>query len=304
MLEVRSLSVEFKTGVLVHRVVSDLSFTIAPGEIAGLVGESGSGKTMTALAILSLLKIRFPRAMVSGGIFYKGTNLVTAPEAVLRGLRGARISMIFQNPFTYFNPSIKIRDQFREALFGLPFSRVYELLEAVHLADNGRILQSYPHTLSGGQLQRLMIAMALLHHPELLIADEPTTALDASLKMEILNLLLELQQNFGLSMLIISHDLGAVSRICDRLVVLYRGILAEESAPDRLLAEPLHPYTQELLLKREPKKDSSAGDSLPSGCPYHPRCPSATAECASSVPPLFDAQGGRRVRCWLYKNRE
>ncbi|MBI1883366.1 MAG: ABC transporter ATP-binding protein [Chlamydiae bacterium] len=229
MINIKNLTLSFphpQKGFV--NVVENLSLEISKNKILGWVGESGSGKTMTALSIAGLLKLKFPSARMKGQILYEGEDLASADEKKLRLLRGKKISMIFQNPFTFFNPSIKIGHQFKEISRG-PSSPISEILKKVELYDPNRILKSYPYELSGGQLQRLAIAQAILHDPEIIIADEPTTALDASLKWGILTLLKKIKEEQGLTLVLISHDLASLPGICDEIALFDRGHLLKKT---------------------------------------------------------------------------
>lgn len=305
MIEVKNLTVEIPNKKT-HVPLKDLSICIPKNQIFGLMGESGSGKTMTALSIMSLLKRKIPHAKIKGCILYDNQDLLKTPEKNLQKIRGKKISMIFQNPFTFFNPSFQIQKQFDEISNALSSSRIQEVLKAVQLHDEHRILSSYPHQLSGGQLQRLMIAISILHHPEVLIADEPTTALDPTIKASILNLLKKLKENYGLTLFIISHDIPYVSKICDQMAVIYRGYLLETAPAKELLNEPLHPYTQELLniqnKNTSEMKNKSLKFNTEQGCPYTDRCPHAKSICANKLPPFYEYKNGHLVQCWLYEN--
>ena len=258
LLRIQGLSVEFATRDGMLPAVRDLSLQIGPGESLGLVGESGSGKSVTALAILRLLP---PQARISGEILFDDTPLLSLPEDHMRAFRGARIGMIFQEPMTALNPVMRVGDQVAEAVLAHGQSAVggressktaawgaaIEALKDVGLPDPEFRARDYPHQLSGGQRQRVMIAMAIVNRPPLLIADEPTTALDVTIQAQILELLAELRRRFGLSMLFISHDLGVVSQVADRVAVMYAGSLVEMGTVGDVFARPMHPYTRGLL---------------------------------------------------------
>lgn len=229
MIEIKNLYIEVPFAGSNKRLIDHVSLRIEPNSIFGLIGQSGSGKTTLALALTALLKRKIPHAHIRGEILYHEIDILRASPKQLRSLLGRKISVIFQNPFTYFNPSMTLESQFQEVLSPLPYSRIHEVLETVHLKDAGRMLKSYPHELSGGQLQRLMIALAILHSPEFLIADEPTTALDPHLRQEILNLMKELQTHHRLTLLIISHDVTSILPMCDRMAILEAGRLREIS---------------------------------------------------------------------------
>ena len=248
MLEVEGLSVALPPGADRPFAVEDVSFGVQPGEILCIVGESGSGKSVSAGAIMGLLpKALRPKA---GRIMFEGRDLLTAGAAELRGLRGARLGMIFQEPMTALNPLMRVGDQVAEVMqvHGRPVGRrVTELLEAVHLPDPARVLRSYPHRLSGGQRQRVMIAMALALEPAILIADEPTTALDVTTQMQILRLIREVQERRGTGVLFITHDFGVVAEIADRVAVMQRGRIVEQGPAAQVLNAPEHPYTRALI---------------------------------------------------------
>ncbi len=248
LLEVDHLNIAFGT----RTVITDLSFSIAPGETLGLVGESGSGKSATSLALLRLLP---PNARVTGAITFAGQRLDTLPEAGIRRLRGSAFAMIFQEPMTALNPVLRVGDQIAEALRAHAprlsrtevRRRVLAAMDEVALPDPETRLRDYPHQFSGGQRQRILIAMALVHRPRLVIADEPTTALDVTVQAQILTLLSDLRRSHGLSMLFISHDLAVVSQIADRVAVLQHGCLIEQAATAELFRAPQNPYTRQLL---------------------------------------------------------
>ena len=295
----------------------DLSFSIASGEVLGLVGESGSGKSITSLAIMRLLP---PQACVSGEVFFAenaaSLNLVELPDDSMRQLRGSRLAMIFQEPMTALNPVMRVGDQIAEAVLAhQPISsrearqRAVDAMTDVAIPDAARRARDYPHQLSGGMRQRVMIAMAIVNRPQLLIADEPTTALDVTIQAQILDLLGELRAKFGLAMLFISHDLAVVSQVADRVAVMYSGNLVELGAKRHIFQEPAHPYTQGLLhavpdLKTDrgqPLKTIEgtvpALHAMPRGCAFEPRCEFRVPECARSLPPLLEVAAGHWARC-------
>src|SRR5690606_4393504 len=253
LIEVRDLAVEFVSGNQVQRVIEGVSFDIRKGETLALVGESGSGKSVTAHSILRLLPYPLARHP-AGSIHYGGQDLLQLPQDKLRSLRGNRIAMVFQEPMTSLNPLHSIGKQIGEVLAwhkGLTGdaarARIIELLELVGIPEPAKRLKAYPHELSGGQRQRVMIAMALANEPELLIADEPTTALDVTVQLKILDLLKDLQARLGMAMLLITHDLNLVRRIAHRVCVMKRGRIVEQASCDELFRAPQHPYTRELL---------------------------------------------------------
>lgn len=306
MIKVEGLKIDFFDASGERKPgVSDISFTIPEKQIIGLIGESGSGKTITALAILGLLKERAPQARISGKILWNSLgstlDLSKFSHSDYQKIRGRDICIILQNPFTFFNPSLRIRRQFKEVLDSLSPSRVSEILKEVQLHDEERILESYAHELSGGQLQRLMIAIALLHHPKFLIADEPTTALDPTLKWEILNLLQKLKEQHGLTLLIISHDVASVGQICDSLMVMVGGVIVEEGPAEIILKSPMHPYTQALMGHEEGSLEERQSQTIQNqGCPYVFQCPSTKSICSEKMPPFFSSGTHHRTRCWLY----
>lgn len=298
--------------------VRDLSFAIAPGEVLGLVGESGSGKSVTSLAIMGLLP---PTATVQGEISFTNgagdtTDLLRLPADSLRGLRGSRIAMIFQEPMTALNPVMRVGDQIAEAALAHhdmskseARNRSVEALRDVAIPDPEQRARSYPHQLSGGMRQRIMIAMAIVNRPQLLIADEPTTALDVTIQAQILELLNELRHKFGLAMLFISHDLAVVSHVADRVAVMYAGSLVELASKQDIFTSPAHPYTRGLLravptlgTERTQPLATIEGTvppitALPPGCMFEPRCPHRVAACAAQEPPLAEIGPGHWARC-------
>jgi len=315
LLQVRGLAVRFGSDAQPLDAVDDASFDIHRGETVCLVGESGSGKTVTALSLLRLDEHRRSR-ILRGEILFDGQSLIGLPEAQLRQLRGGRIGMVFQEPMTAFDPVFSIAEQIVETIrrhetIGrkAAWERGVQLLERVHMPDARLRMSQIPQQLSGGMRQRAMIAMALACGPELLIADEPTTALDVTIQAQILALLKELQQRDGLAILLITHDLGVAAEIADRVVVMYAGRVAEAAPAALLFNQPAHPYTRGLLASAVPG-DSVRGsrlaaiagsiprlDDLPGGCRFHPRCPQADARCAQQAPALLD-DGQRSVACW------
>ncbi len=336
LLNVRDLTIEFPqsragralppaqppTAAVPLAAVRNLSFTIAAGEVLGLVGESGSGKSITALAIMGLLP---PTAIATGEIIFQNrsqngdglpANLTTLPSAELRQLRGSRMAMIFQEPMTALNPVMRVGDQIAEAVLAHhrvskseAWRRAVEGMADVAISDPAQRARSYPHQLSGGMRQRVMIAMAIVNRPQLLIADEPTTALDVTIQQQILDLLNELRRKFGLAMLFISHDLAVVSHVAERVAVMYAGILVELGAKAAIFDAPAHPYTQGLLraiptLATDRALPLSTIEGavpaiaqLPAGCPFEPRCPRRIPACAIALPPLVEVSPGHCGRC-------
>ena len=313
LLEVRDLVVEFETQRGTVRAIDGVSFSIAPGATMGLVGESGCGKSVTSLAILRLLdgnaRIR------SGTIRFEGRDLLALPEDEMRKLRGARIAMIFQEPSTSLNPVFTAGAQVAEALRlhrGLSradaWAGAVDLLRMVEIPDAERRARSYPHEMSGGMKQRVMIAMAISCEPALLIADEPTTALDVTIQAQILDLLRGLKDRLGMSLLLITHDLGVVAAEADEVAIMYAGRIVEQAPADRLFAAPGHPYAQALLASlprlehREQRLAAIPGRvpdllALPSGCRFRDRCPRAAERCAADDPALHDIAARRAVAC-------
>ncbi len=310
LLSVRHLQTEIdgRRGAL--RVVDGVSLDVGPGEMVGLVGESGSGKSMTAFSVLNL----FPTgaARVTGGeVWFEGQDLRTVSPAGRRRIRGARIGMVFQDPLSYLDPLMPVGKQVAETLreHGGVEARVTELLAQMELPDPAGIARRYPHELSGGQRQRVLIAAALAMRPALLIADEPTTALDVTVQASILRLLERLRRELGLGILLITHDLGIVAEVCDRVYVMYAAQVIETNGVMDLFARPRHPYTQGLL-RGTSAVEAYAGELFsvpgtvpdlrrpPSGCRFHPRCPLAAGTCLTDVPPLMVRRPGAADACW------
>jgi oligopeptide/dipeptide ABC transporter ATP-binding protein len=323
LLDVRNLKVEFPagTGVAVGAMhlsaVQGLGFTITKGEVLGLVGESGSGKSVTALALMRLLP---PQARASGEIrFSNGSgshDLLQLPDESMRNLRGSQLAMIFQEPMTALNPVMRVGDQIAEALLAHrkvsrkeAWDRAVEAMSDVAIPDPAQRARDYPHQLSGGMRQRVMIAMAIVNRPQLLIADEPTTALDVTIQAQILELLAELRGKFGLTMLFISHDLAVVSQVADRVAVMYAGSLVELGSKHDIFHAPAHPYTRGLLnavptlrTDRTRPLETIEGTvpplhAVPTGCPFEPRCEFRIPKCARLLPPLVEVSAGHWARC-------
>ena len=326
LLDVRDLEIRFPLRGAAGEVavVRGASLAIDRGEIVGLVGESGSGKSLTALAVLGLVPP--PGRIAAGSVKLEGRELVGASERDYRAVRGARIGLVFQEPGAALNPVLTIGAQIVETIRAhrslsrsAARQRALELLESLALPDPARRLKQYPHELSGGQKQRALLAIALAAEPELLIADEPTTALDVTIQAEVLDLLESLRRTRGLAILLITHDLGVVARSCDRLAVLYAGEVVEEGATRDVLSAPAHPYTRGLLaslprlgegiecgrLAAIPGQVPAAG-AFPPGCAFHPRCGDRLAHCASDAPPRVElgAAQGHSARCWLHAPAE
>jgi oligopeptide/dipeptide ABC transporter ATP-binding protein len=314
LLSVRHLRTEFRTERGTITAVDDVSFDIAPRERLAIVGESGSGKTITALSILRLVP-EPPGRIAEGEILFEGSDLLTLNPSALRSMRGGAISMIFQEPMSSLNPVFTIGSQITEALAlhqGIRGSaarkRAIEMLGLVKIASPERRVDSYPHELSGGMRQRAMIAMALAAKPKLLLADEPTTALDVTVQAQILELMLELQRDLGMAIVLITHDLGIVAEFAERLIVMYAGRIVETASVEAAFAEPLHPYTSGLLASMPPIDRDVAflptiegvvppPHALPHGCRFHPRCPFARPPCTAQLPPLMELRQGRRAAC-------
>ena len=320
LLEVRHLAIEFPGSRIESALtaVRDLSFSIAQGEVFGLVGESGSGKSLTSLAVMRLLP---PSARASGEILFTGTSdtardLLRLRDEDMRQLRGRSIAMIFQEPMTALNPVMRVGDQIAEAVAvhdtvnkKEAWDRAVTAMEEVAISDPARRARDYPHQLSGGMRQRVMIAMAIVNRPKLLIADEPTTALDVTIQAQILDLLAELKEKFHLAMLFISHDLAVVSRVADRVGVMYLGNLVELAGKREIFQSSAHPYTQGLLraipnlrTDRSQPLQTIEGSvpqlaALPPGCAFEPRCGHRVPECARSLPPLIEVKPGHLARC-------
>ncbi|HET8932624.1 MAG TPA: ABC transporter ATP-binding protein [Polyangiales bacterium] len=316
LLEVRDLHTRFETSTGPLRPVDGVSFELSAGGTLGVVGESGSGKTMTALSILRLLPGGAGR-IESGQINFDGKDLLALPEREMRGLRGKRIAMVFQEPMTSLNPVYSVARQIGEVLRlheGMSRrdarARSIELLRVVGIPDPERRVDSYPHELSGGMRQRVMIAMAIACRPQLLIADEPTTALDVTIQAQILELLARLRQELGMAVLLITHDLGVVAEFAEEVLVMYAGTVVERAPAAALFAAPQHPYTQGLLASAPSRQAGRkrlatiAGvvpdlAHLPGGCRFRERCVRAVARCAESEPPLLDSGEGRKVACFV-----
>ena len=316
LLTVRDLKTFFRTDGGVARAVDGVSFTLKKGETLGLVGESGCGKSVTSLSVMRLVP-EPPGEIVSGDIRFNGRNLLSLDEAALQGVRGNDIAMIFQEPMTSLNPVFTCGDQIDEAVMlhqglGRRAARAItvDMLNLVGIPDPDQRANEYPHQLSGGMRQRVMIAMALCCNPELLIADEPTTALDVTIQAQILELLDRLQREFGMAVLMITHDLGVIAEVADRVAVMYAGKIVETGTVDEIFANPQHPYTRGLLesipkLNEEKSRLSVIPGTVPdatrfpAGCRFAPRCSLAEDVCESEEPRLEPTSGGRFVACWM-----
>jgi peptide/nickel transport system ATP-binding protein len=321
LLDVTNLKTYFFTDEGTVRAVDGIDLHIDKGQTLGVVGESGCGKTVTALSVMRLIP-QPPGRIVEGEIRYNGQDLLEFPPAQMRKMRGKEIAMIFQEPMTSLNPVFTCGEQIAEALRlheGLgrreALNRTVELLRLVHISNPERRVKEYPHQLSGGMRQRVMIAMALSCNPKLLIADEPTTALDVTIQAQILELLNELKAKFRMAVMLITHDMGVIAEIAQRVMVMYAAKVAEEASALELFKEPLHPYTQGLL-RSIPRIDLAAtqkrrletiqgvvptlrGDIAP-GCRFAPRCPYVKAVCTEKDPVLKEVKPGHKVACWLY----
>lgn len=315
LLEVENLKTHFFTRDGVVKAVDGVSFTLERGQTLGVVGESGSGKSVTAMSIMRLIKGPQGR-VVEGSIRFKGQDVLAMDDEAVRDLRGNRIAMIFQDPMTSLNPVFRVGDQIAESLRvhkGMDkreaFERAVELLKLVGIPKAEARAKDYPHQFSGGMRQRAMIAMALACDPDILIADEPTTALDVTIQAQILELMIELQERTGTAIIMITHDLGVVADMADKVLVMYAGKPVEFGTADEVFYQPLHPYTWGLL-DSLPRHDVSEKGELvpivgqppslidvPPGCAFHPRCPFATEKCRSEVPQFRDIAGSHGSAC-------
>ncbi len=322
LLDIRHLTVEFPASGSASAqsvlAVRDLNLTVAPGEVLGLVGESGSGKSVTSLALMRLLP---PQARVAGELLFANGNgsphdLLRLPDEAMRDLRGSKMAMIFQEPMTALNPVMRVGEQIAEAVAvhaqvtkKAAWDRAVAVMEDVAIPDAAHRARDYPYQLSGGMRQRVMIAMAVVNRPALLIADEPTTALDVTVQAQILQLLAELRAKFGLAMLFISHDLAVVSQVAGRIAVMYAGSLVELGSKHEIFHAPAHPYTRGLLnavptLKTDRTRPLATIEgtvppmyAVPPGCPFEPRCDFRVMECARNLPPLLEVTPGHWARC-------
>jgi peptide/nickel transport system ATP-binding protein/oligopeptide transport system ATP-binding protein len=317
LLTVKDLKTHFYSAGKTIRALDGVSFEVEEGEVFGLVGETGCGKSVTALSILRLIP-HPPGKIVEGEIQFRGRNLLALSEDEMRSIRGKEISMIFQEPMTSLNPVFRIGDQMMELIMlhqGLDRSRAFEkaieMLDRVHIPDAGRAVKQYPHQLSGGMRQRVMIAMELSCHPFLLIADEPTTALDVTIQAQILRLVKEMKKELHTSILLITHDLGVIAEMCDRVAVMYAGSIVEQASVEEIFENPKHPYTQGLwgaIPHIDQDKESLTVipgtvpdlSQPPVGCKFHPRCSFRFDPCDRMVPPLFQPSPRHWVACFLY----
>ncbi|MEK4149227.1 MULTISPECIES: ABC transporter ATP-binding protein [Robertmurraya] len=319
LLKLNQLKTIFSTEKGKVTAVDDVSFEIHAGEMVGLVGESGCGKSVTSESILQLLNEKTTN--YEGKILYKGKNLLELSEEQMRGIRGNEISMIFQDPMSSLNPVYTIGNQIAEAIMihqrvGKKEAnlRAIEMLRLTGIPSPEKRIHEYPHELSGGMRQRVMIALALSCKPQLLIADEPTTALDVTIQSQILELIQELREELDMGVILITHDLGVVAEVCTRVIVMYLGQIIEEADVKTLFKSPLHPYTKGLL-KSIPHLDGDRTQKLnvikgvvpslqdvPSGCRFAPRCDFATEQCHENPPELLELENGQKVRCWNYEH--
>ena len=324
LLEVRGLQVEFRTRAGLAQVLDGIEFSLSKGEILGIVGESGCGKSMTALAIMGLVPT--PPGRVAGGeIVYRGEDLLKASRERMRRIRGNRISMIFQEPMTALNPVFTVGDQIAESIVlhqGLSrreaLDRAVALLREVHIPAPERRIGEFPHQLSGGMRQRVMIAIALACEPDILIADEPTTALDVTVQAQVFDLLLELQRDRDMAIVLITHDMGVIAEMTGRVLVMYAGRIIEAAAVDDLLRNPQHPYTRGLIacvpqLSDDPEAERRPLMEIPGvvppltelgvGCAFEPRCGSRMPVCTTARPSPAAAGDGHSATCWLLEDR-
>lgn len=317
LLEVKNLSVVFRNQEKQTKVIEDLSFILNKGETLGIVGESGSGKSVTSLAVMDLLPAN--SAEITGEIWFDGTELTKLSEKEMRQVRGNKIAMIFQEPMTSLNPVQSCGKQIMEPLFlhtkltkKQAKDKAIELLTLCGIPAPEQRFYEYPHQMSGGMRQRIMIAIALACRPQLLIADEPTTALDVTIQAQILDLMKKLKEKIDMSIMMITHDLGIVAESCDRVIIMYAGQIMESAKVDFIFNDPKHPYTKGLM-NAIPKMDETVdrleaiegmvpdANDMPEGCRFHPRCPRAMDCCRKAMPPLKKIEEDRYVRCFLYK---
>jgi peptide/nickel transport system ATP-binding protein len=320
LLDVRDLSVEFQTRKGIARVLEGVSFALARGSTLGLVGESGCGKSMTALAIMRLIPDP-PGRITAGSVRFEGSDLLRLDDAAMRDIRGNRVSMIFQEPMTSLNPVFTVGEQIAEAVRlhqrldrRAAHARAIDMLNSVGIPAAARRVDEYPHQFSGGMRQRVMIAMALACNPAVLIADEPTTALDVTVQAQIFDLISDLRERTGTAVVLITHDMGAIAEMTDRVAVMYAGRIVEEGSVADVLERPMHPYTQGLIACAPGRRTAAAGEPLeeipgtvPSllerraGCAFADRCRHAMPKCRVGLPAETVLEGGaRRVLCWLH----
>jgi len=315
LLDIKNLTIHYLTEEGVVHAVNDLSLKLDKGETLGLVGETGAGKTTTALGLLRLVPDP-PGKIMNGEVHLEGNNILTVSEAEMRKIRGYKISMIFQDPMTSLNPVIPVRDQIAEVILlhekmtaAEALKRAEEMLMKVGIGPERA--KEYPHQFSGGMRQRVVIAIALACNPKLLIADEPTTALDVTIQAQVLQLMRNLKAEFNTAMIMITHDLGIVADICDKVAIMYAGNIVEYADKRELFKNPKHPYTIGLFNSLPDIKSEESSlkpikglmpdpRTLPSGCPFHPRCDMAKPECSEKVPQNVEISGNHTVRCLLF----
>ncbi|MEK4760530.1 ABC transporter ATP-binding protein [Viridibacillus sp. FSL E2-0187] len=321
LLKVEDLTIKFKSRQGVVKAVDNLSFELAQGSSLGIVGESGSGKSVTSLTIMGLLQNA--NTEITGNIDFDGLDLLKLSPNEMRKIRGNSISMIFQEPMTSLNPLHTCGKQIMEPILihqkevskQEAKKHAIELLRMVGIPSPEQRFQEYPHQMSGGMRQRIMIAIALACNTKLLVADEPTTALDVTIQAQILDLMNSLKKKRDMSIIMITHDLGVVKEMCEKVVVMYTGQIVEKSPTELVFADPLHPYTKGLLnaipkisnkVERLEAIEGTVPDALnmPSGCSFHPRCKYATEKCTLEVPTLFQLEDGREVKCFIYDGSE
>lgn len=319
LLEVRDLRVSFFTPAGEVRAVNGVSFDLDAGKVLGIVGESGSGKSVTAYSILQILEKS--GKILSGSVKYKGQELVGTGEKLLKNIRGNKISIIFQDPMTSLNPTYTIGRQLTEAILlhtdrnkKQAHDRAVEMLRLVNVNEPEKRMRQYPHALSGGMRQRVMIAMALACEPDILIADEPTTALDVTIQAQILELMQQLQQELGMSIIMITHDLGVVAQMCDEVIVMYAGAICEQGTVEEIFYNPCHEYTKGLL-RSVPSLEGTGGMlqpiagtpidlmNIPKGCPFAPRCPEAMQVCLRSRCPRTRINEQHYAQCWMNQKK-
>ena len=314
VLELKDYSIDLYRDRKPISIIDRMNFSIYKGEMVGIVGESGCGKSITAQSVMGLIH---GKKTTKGQILFQGEDILQKTEKEMRKIRGNKISMIFQEPMTSLNPTLTVGNQLMEVFQTHrrisrkeAFDKALEALKLVNIAEPEKRIRAYPHELSGGMRQRIMIAMALASRPELMIADEPTTALDVTIQAQILHLMKELQDELGTSIMLITHDLGVVAEVCSRAIILYCGRVVEETPVKLLFQDPLHPYTRglikslpELGVRKELymiQGNVPNTGNYPNGCPFHPRCEFCTEKCCSVEPPEKVLPDGRRVKCWLH----
>jgi len=319
LLEVRDLRVSFQTPAGEVRAVNGVSFDLAEGKVLGIVGESGSGKSVTAYSILQILEKN--AKILGGSIKFRGQELIGASEKALKKLRGNKISIIFQDPMTSLNPTYTVGHQLMEAILlhtgrtrRQAYDRAVEMLQLVNVNEPEKRMNQYPHALSGGMRQRVMIAMALACEPDILIADEPTTALDVTIQAQILELMQSLQKQLGMAIIMITHDLGVVAQLCDEVIVMYAGAICEQGTVDEIFYNPSHEYTKGLL-RSVPSVDADgkplrpiAGTpidllNIPPGCPFAPRCEEAMAVCLKHRAERVRINAKHYAQCWMNQKK-